>query len=101
VTDDTAMALMLADSLIEPDGVNPVDLMSRFLNWREQGAYSWGERNSAGVAYELIAEAIRRKPRSEVLAPRTGEYSGKVLAGCCRAKAQEIQSSDYIMDSLR
>lgn len=39
-TDDTAMALALADSLLREPGLDPADLMNRFVNWRERGAYS-------------------------------------------------------------
>ena len=39
-TDDTSMALALADSLIEQNGLNPADLMKRFVAWRDEGQYS-------------------------------------------------------------
>lgn len=39
-TDDTAMALALADSLIASDGLDEADLMRRFVDWHEQGTYS-------------------------------------------------------------
>ena len=39
-TDDTSMALALADSLIACDGLDETDLMRRFVNWRENGEYS-------------------------------------------------------------
>jgi ADP-ribosyl-[dinitrogen reductase] hydrolase len=39
-TDDTSMALALADSLLAKDGFDPADLMRRFVAWREEGAYS-------------------------------------------------------------
>ena len=39
-TDDTSMALALADSLIAFDGFDERDLMTRFLSWYEDGAYS-------------------------------------------------------------
>lgn len=39
-TDDTAMALALADSLIACGKLDEHDLMQRFLSWYEQGAYS-------------------------------------------------------------
>ena len=39
-TDDTAMALALADSLTVNDGLNEADLMGRFVRWHEQGEYS-------------------------------------------------------------
>ncbi|WP_449411801.1 ADP-ribosylglycohydrolase family protein [Methylobacterium komagatae] len=39
-TDDTAMALALADSLISCQGFDPHDLATRFVSWWRQGAYS-------------------------------------------------------------
>lgn len=39
-TDDTSMALALADSLITCRGFDPHDLMTRFVRWRKEGAYS-------------------------------------------------------------
>ncbi len=39
-TDDTAMALALADSLLASDAFDPADLMRRFVDWWRKGAYS-------------------------------------------------------------
>src|SRR4051794_25682612 len=39
-TDDTSMALALGESLVERDGFDPHDLMSRFLSWYRTGTYS-------------------------------------------------------------
>lgn len=39
-TDDTAMALALADSLAERGQLDPADLMDRFLAWWREGRYS-------------------------------------------------------------
>lgn len=39
-TDDTSMALALADSLRVSDGFDPTDLMTRFVRWWRQGDYS-------------------------------------------------------------
>ncbi len=39
-TDDTAMALALADSLINSQGLHPHDLATRFVSWWQHGAYS-------------------------------------------------------------
>jgi ADP-ribosyl-[dinitrogen reductase] hydrolase len=39
-TDDTAMALALADSLHGQADLDEADLMRRFVQWREQGVYS-------------------------------------------------------------
>jgi len=39
-TDDTAMSLALADSLLRDHTLDLTDLMNRFVNWREHGQYS-------------------------------------------------------------
>jgi ADP-ribosyl-[dinitrogen reductase] hydrolase len=39
-TDDTAMALALADSLCAAPEFDPEDLMRRFVDWRDRGEYS-------------------------------------------------------------
>ena len=39
-TDDTAMALALADSLTENPALDEKDLMRRFVDWHEKGTYS-------------------------------------------------------------
>lgn len=39
-TDDTAMALALGDSLEDCGGLDPDDLMRKFVSWRDEGTYS-------------------------------------------------------------
>lgn len=39
-TDDTSMALCLAESLVECQGFDPVDQMQRYVSWRSQGHLS-------------------------------------------------------------
>ena len=39
-TDDTSMALALADTIIATGTVDKVDLMERFRNWFRKGEYS-------------------------------------------------------------
>ena len=61
-TDDTAMALALAASLHEQRGLDEVDLMSRFLAWREEGEYS-----CTGTCFDIggtVSAALRRWERS-------------------------------------
>ena len=43
-TDDTSMALALADSLANDAGLDPHDLMQRFQNWYRKGDYSHNGR---------------------------------------------------------
>ena len=60
-TDDTAMALALADSLAFAPGLDPADLMRRFLNWRDTGAYSCtGTCFDIGNATSAALERFRR-----------------------------------------
>ena len=55
-TDDTSMALCLADSLLKCGGFDAYDQMSRYLRWREHGYLS-----STGTCFDIggtTAEAI-------------------------------------------
>lgn len=57
-TDDTAMALALADSLIAKRGLAEDDLMQRFGAWRDEGAYS-----CTGICFDIgvtTSDAISR-----------------------------------------
>lgn len=47
-TDDTSMALALADSLISCGRVDPADLMRRFVDWWRNGTYS-----ATGVCFDI------------------------------------------------
>jgi len=57
-TDDTSMALCLAESLIANSGFNPVDVMNRFVGW-----WRWGESSPIGRCFDIgttTASALRR-----------------------------------------
>jgi hypothetical protein len=61
-TDDTSMALALADSLLVADGFDPEDLMRRFVAWRDEGAYS-----CTGTCFDIgmtVSSALSRWQRS-------------------------------------
>ncbi len=61
-TDDTAMALALADSLTVHPDLDARDLMDRFVAWRRDGTYS-----CTGTCFDIgitTAEALRRFERS-------------------------------------
>ena len=47
-TDDTSMALCLAESLKECEGLDPRDLLNRFTNW-----YLRGYNSSTGVCFDI------------------------------------------------
>jgi len=57
-TDDTSMALCLAESLIEKKGFEPLDQMERYVRW-----YRTGYLSSTGVCFDIggtTASALRR-----------------------------------------
>ncbi len=57
-TDDTAMALCLADSLIQCEGFDARDQMERYCRWRDEGLWS-----STGICFDIgytTAAALRR-----------------------------------------
>ena len=60
-TDDTAMALALADSLLHDPALDAVDLMRRFVDWHERGAYSCtGTCFDIGIATRQALDRFRR-----------------------------------------
>ncbi|MCP8939998.1 ADP-ribosylglycohydrolase family protein [Alsobacter sp. SYSU M60028] len=61
-TDDTAMALALAESLAAQGGLDPRDLIERFLDWRDNGATS-----CTGHCFDIgttVNAALRRYQRT-------------------------------------
>ncbi|WP_261381764.1 ADP-ribosylglycohydrolase family protein [Paenibacillus cremeus] len=57
-TDDTSMALCLADSLLERRMFNPLDQMLRYVRW-----YREGYRSSTGTCFDIgntVVDALRR-----------------------------------------
>lgn len=73
-TDDTAMALALADSLVRRGGLDPGHLMTRFIAWWRHGLYS-----CTGACFDigtLTAEALDRF-----------EASGEVFAGALHERS--------------
>jgi ADP-ribosylglycohydrolase len=47
-TDDTSMALCLAESLLAKNGFDPRDQMARYLNW-----WQWGYNSSTGECFDI------------------------------------------------
>ncbi len=57
-TDDTSMALALADSLVACRGLDAADLMTRFFAWRDDGEYS-----CTGKCFDIGATTSRALSR--------------------------------------
>ena len=73
-TDDTSMALCLAESLIESNGFDPVDQLSRYVRWKRRGHHS-----STGRCFDVggtVLSALARFERfSETWSGSTDEGS--------------------------
>ena len=73
-TDDTSMALCLADSLIACGGFDPDDQMDRYLRWRDDGYLS-----SNGRCFDIgitVSDALNRyRDTGEPFAGSTDPYS--------------------------
>ena len=73
-TDDTSMALALADSLLHDPALDAADLMRRFVDWHERGAYSCtGSCFDIGIATGAALNRFRRSGTS--LAGSTADWS--------------------------
>lgn len=60
-TDDTAMALALADSLLDHPELDATDLMGRFVRWWEEGTYSCtGTCFDIGIQTAAALDQFRR-----------------------------------------
>ena len=59
-TDDTSMALCLAESLIEQQGFDPADQMSRYVRWWREGHLS-----STGACFDIGGTVSRALARFE------------------------------------
>ena len=73
-TDDTSMALCLAQSLIDSAGYDPLDQMKRYCDWKDQGYMS-----STGDCFDIgntVSEALNRFQRTgEPISGSTDPYS--------------------------
>jgi ADP-ribosyl-[dinitrogen reductase] hydrolase len=73
-TDDTAMALALADSLLAKPSFDPADLMDRFIAWHETGEYSCvGKCFDIGITVRAALDRYRRD--GNPIAGSTDEHS--------------------------
>jgi ADP-ribosyl-[dinitrogen reductase] hydrolase len=63
-TDDTSMALCLAESLIKCKGFDPMDQLRRYVRWYRHGYLSsTGEPFSAGNVVQIALQCFEKKPQ--------------------------------------
>ncbi|NLY17088.1 MAG: ADP-ribosylglycohydrolase family protein [Gammaproteobacteria bacterium] len=65
-TDDTSMALCLAESLIECNGFDALDQMQRYWRWADEGYYSC-RQHPVGMGKTVVAALIRFQKTGEPL----------------------------------
>lgn len=73
-TDDTSMALCLAESLLNKNGFDAVDQMGRYLNW-----WQWGYLSSTGECFDIgttVSQALAKyQQTADPFAGSTDPYS--------------------------
>lgn len=73
-TDDTSMALCLAESLIECDGFDPIDQLARYVRWKRKGRHSSNGR-CFDIGGTVLAALARFERHSEPWSDRVDEFS--------------------------
>lgn len=78
-TDDTSMALCLAESLLDKNGFDPKDQMGRYVNW-----WQWGYNSSTGECFD-IGVTVRRALMAYVEKGSAPSFGDRWSSGrCCR-----------------
>lgn len=105
-TDDTAMAMCLAASLVETGGFDAADQMRRYVRWYREGYWS-----SNGVCFDIgntVSQALRRFERSgEPYSGSTDAYSAgngslmRLAPAALRYAGQPMEAIARAADSSR
>jgi ADP-ribosylglycohydrolase len=70
------MAVLLAESLLDCDGINPADILNRYLAWWRDGAFDTGPVSGRAFAFMTAG-----KPVQDATGQVHREFGGKT-AGC-------------------
>ena len=105
-TDDTSMALAMADAFIASDGFDPKLIMDNFLKWKNEGAYSpRGDMFDCGnTVYAALRkyEEDRSNPFVGDNCPQAAGNGGLMrLAPAILAASTERQAIHYAMETTR
>ena len=105
-TDDTSMALAMADAFIQADGFNPHLIMDNFLKWKNEGAYS-----PRGVMFDCgntVHKALRKyeldqsNPFTGDADPMSAGNGGLMrLAPAILAARSETEAVNYAVETTR
>ena len=100
-TDDTSMALCLAESLVECDGFDPVDQLQRYLRWWHEGHHSsTGRCFDIGYTVPRRARAVRAYGRAVVREHRPADGRQR-LADAPRTRAALLRQRSAPGDRTR
>ena len=83
-TDDTSMALCLANSLIESKGFDPLDQMKRYARWYREGYCS-----STGNCFDIgatVETALLSFESSEIPSPDLPTHGAPATAPSCDSR---------------
>ena len=75
-TDDTSMALCLAESLLESNGFDPVDQLARYVRWKRTGHHS-----STGTCFDIGGTVLKSLARFERFSQTWADGSDPHSAG--------------------
>ncbi len=74
-TDDTTMAMCIAESILEMGGFDPVDQLERFVRWYREGYHS-----SNGICFDIgntTRAALEDFEEDTATFPQLRRYSGQ------------------------
>lgn len=89
-TDDTSMALCLADSILDQQGYDSYDVMERYAKWQYEGY-----RSSTGVCFDIgtqVSAAIGRY-KQQPLVPVSAQRTTSAGNGCIMRLAPVVMAS--------
>ena len=101
-TDDSSMALAALDSIRELGEVDLEDIMTRFVDWYEDGEYTpFGEAFDMGNTCSLAIEKFERE-RDPMTCGGTSEYSNgngslmRIMPACLYAYDRKLPESEAV-----
>ena len=90
-TDDTSMALCLADSLLACGGLNPTDLMQRFVRWWRDG-----ENSATGTCFDIGTTTRRELARFAW----TGDADGACDYAACAGSGSLMRLAPAVLFAM-
>lgn len=101
-TDDTAMALALAESIVEKGGLDPADLLARFVEWWKEGSYSCtGQCFDIGTTVKASLTYFGRTGRTDAGSTSPDTAGNGSIMRLAPAVLHGVRSIDVAVDVAR